>query len=230
MTPEIRNFLNCTAKAFRTPASSCGSVESARDQMRVKMKGLSFPIWCVKYILDEQQLQSPIKMIEEAIDCYIGIANTANSKQDTEDKLAEQIGKLVMEQPSIVDDLEKLLTSEYCKKGMLSYIKEYREGLLPRLAEEIGDSGGYLEEVRKKFDAGDANWVWNKSTSDEKIADVILEYQIIAESNKSLQKCSTLKETVSAWNARTNHIRIPCDAVMKHVGDLRAIKVNEAER
>lgn len=220
MTPEIRNFLNCTAKAFRIPASNCGSVESARDQMRVKMKGLSFPIWCVKYILHEQQLQSPIKMVEETIDCYIGIANTANSNQDTEDKLAEQIGKLVMEQPSIADDLEKLLTSEYCQKGMLSYIKEYKDGLLPLLAEEIGDSGSYLEEVRKKFNAGDANWVWNKSTSDEKIVDVILEYQIIAESNKSLQKCSTLKETVSAWNARTNHIRIPCDAVMKHVGDL----------
>lgn len=217
VTPEVRSFLTCTGKAFQISTAYCGSVESARDQIRVKMKGFSFPIWCVKYILNDDSLSEDVK---KTIDAYIGIANTANSNQDTENSLAEQIGKLVIEKPILSDDLAQLLTSENCQKGMLAYLKIYQDGLLPQLAGEIGDGGNYLNEVKKKFNADDANWVWNKSTVDEKISDVILDYKIVAESNKCLPKCSSLKETISAWNARTNHILIPCDAVMKHVGDL----------
>lgn len=220
MTPEIRKFLKCTAKAFKIPAINCGSVEDARDQMRIKMKGLSFPIWCVKYILEDEGIQTSPQLIEQIIDDYTGIANTANSNQDTEDALAEHIGCKVMENPSVIEDLEKILTNDYCQKGMIAYIKSFKGGVLPQLAIEIGDGGSYIEEVKKKFNAGDANWVWNKSTVNEKIDAVILEYQIVAESNKSLQKCSTLKETVSAWNSRTNNIHIPCEAVAKHIGDL----------
>ena len=42
------------------------------------MKNLQFPIWCVKYLIDNEQLANPKSTIEEVIDCYTGIANTAN--------------------------------------------------------------------------------------------------------------------------------------------------------
>lgn len=220
MTPEVRNFLNCTIRVFKISATNCGSVEDARDQIRIKMKELSFPIWCIKYILDAQQISTPVSILNEIIDCYTGIANTANSQQGTENKLAERIGQLVMECHTIMDDLEVLITNAYCQKGMVAYIKEYKDGVLLQLAEAICDNGIYLEQVKKKFDANEANWVWNQDTVDEKISDVILEYKIIVESNKSLQKCTTLKETISVWNTRTNYIYMPCDIVMKYVGDL----------
>lgn len=113
-----------------------------------------------------------------------------------------------------------LLTSDQCRKGMLAYIAIFKDGILPKLAVEINDGGNYLDAVKAKFSAGDANWVWNTSTADEKISDVILEYQIIAESCKSLGKYSTLKDIISAWNAKTNQIKMPCETLVKTTGDL----------
>jgi hypothetical protein len=218
MSAEIRSFLNCTQSAFRIAAA--GSVESARDQVRIKMKGLSFPIWCVKYILNDAQLHSSADLIEQVIDCYCGIANTANGGKSSESELAEKIGSIALKNPDIVSDLTTLLTSEQCRKGMLAYIDSYKGGILPTLAAEINDGGNYLDAVKAKFSAGDANWVWNTSTADEKISDVILEYQIILESCKSLGKYSTLKDVVFAWNAKTNQIKMPCEALVKATGDL----------
>ena len=51
MSSEQKSFLNCTAHVFNIASSNCGSIESARDQVRSKMKQLTFPIWCIKYLL-----------------------------------------------------------------------------------------------------------------------------------------------------------------------------------
>ena len=222
MSPQLRSFLTCTQTVFRIPAAQCSSVESARDQVRLRMKGFDFPIWCIKYSLNDEQITSSKELIEQVIDRYTGIANTANSSKATanESSLAEEIGSTVINRPEVVADLSHLMTSEQCRKGMLGYISIFRDGILPELASKIGDGGNYLSEVKKKFSASDANWVWSVSTADERISDVILEYQIIAESNKSLPKSTSLRETINAWNARTNQIRIPYEAVAKSTGDL----------
>ena len=221
MSPSQRNYLQCTSKAFGIPMAQCGSIENSRDQIRIKMKGLTFPIWCLKYLLAKTELTTPRDKISEVIDAYCGIANTANGNKTTESDLADQIGKTVDENPTIVQDLEKLLTNEMCRKGMLAYIEQYRGGELNKLAGAIGDNGAYLNEVKQKFNADAANWVWNSETADEKISDVILEYRIIAESNKSLPKCTSLFEVVTGWNKRTNNIRMPYDSLRRYVGDLK---------
>lgn len=218
MGPEIRRFLTCSSKVFHIPDLT--SVENARDQIRIKMKEFAFPIWCLKYILSETPLESSEELVTQVIDDYTGIANTANLTKASESELAERIGRIVNSNPDVEADMERLLTSEQCRKGMLAYIAQFRGGILKQLAEQIGDSGNYLDVVKGKFSAGDANWVWNTSTADEKISDAILEYQIVLESCKSLGKYTTLREAVNAWNARTNQIRIPCEAVAKSTGDL----------
>ena len=221
MSPELRAFLNCTAKAFRIPPENCGSVDSARDHIRIKMKEFDFPVWCVKYTLDQENLRTSPELVAEAIDNYTGVANTNNSRgRDTESGLAEEIGKAVLARPELADDLTRLLNGDQCRRGMRTYIGQYQGGELLKLAREIEDGGAYLEEVRRKFSAPEANWLWDASTADERISDVILEYRIIAESNKSLGQNTTLEDTVSAWNTRTNYIRMPCEVAMKHTGDL----------
>ena len=220
MSPDIRSFLNCAVAAFDLTRSACGSVESTRDQLRIKMKSFAFPIWCVKYTLDNEQFDTNRDVLEKLIDQFSIIVNTANGGNDTESGIAATIGKLVRENPSAEEDLAKLMTGDQCRKGMLEYLKVYRGGLLVQLSAEIGDGGAYIDEVKKRFNASDANWVWAKVSADEKISDVILDYQIVQESNKSLQKCTSIRETVSAWNARTNNIHIPCEAVAKLTGDL----------
>lgn len=221
MGENMRCFLQCTSKAFNIPMAQCGSVESARNQVRIRMKNLIFPIWCLKNILDTIQLESSAELIEDVIDSYCGIANTANSTKSTESELAEHIGSLVNENSAIITDMAKLLNNDMCRKGMLTYIDHFQGGILKQLAIEIKDNGAYLDQVKQKFNADAANWVWNTETADERIADVILEYQIILESNKSLPRCTNLRDVNLEWSKRSNNIKIPYDVLKKYVGDLK---------
>lgn len=225
MSASQRCFLQCTSAVFHIPMGQCGSIEGARDQIRIKMKGLTFPIWCLKHILNTVQLETPIEKVETVIDDYCGIANTANSNKATESDLADQIGTIVHDNAAITQDLEGLLTSEMCRKGMLAYIDIYQGGILRQLANEICDGGAYLDQVKLKFNADAANWVWSSVTADEKISDVILEYRIISESNKSLPKCTSLRDAVLEWNKRSNNIRISYDVLRKYTGDLSQLLV-----
>lgn len=226
MSISQRCFLQCTSAAFRIPMAQCGSVESARDRIRIRMKNLIFPIWCLKYILDTVSLESSKEEIATVIDAYCSIANTANGNKATESDLAERIGNLVYKNSSVTKDLESLFTNEMCREGMLAYIDKYQSGELSKLAAGIGDSGAYLDRVKQKFNADAANWVWNSATADEKISDVILEYRIIVESNKSLPKCTSLRDVVLEWNKRSNNIRMPYDVLRKYTGDLGQLLVH----
>lgn len=220
MTSQMREFLKGSSAVFGIPESQCTSIESTRDQIRIKMRGLQFPIWCIKNSLDNETFESSRDAVEKAIDYYTGIANTANTNQETESSLAEKIGTLFSETPAVISDMKKLINDGKCREGMIAYIGKYKDGELRNLAAEVDDNGQYIDEVKKKFNAGDGNWVWNTQTADERISDVILEYKIIKESNKSLSACRSLSDVISEWNRRTNNIKIPCEAVAKLVGDL----------
>lgn len=126
-----------------------------------------------------------------------------------------------MESSSVVDDLYSLINDDSCQEGMIAYIHNFKNGILIQLAQEINDNGDYLDVIKQKFNAGDANWVWNKSTADDKISDVILEYQIINESNKILEKSKNLSGVISAWNSKIRNIKIAYEVVASHVGELK---------
>lgn len=220
MSEDQRAFLRCTAKAFRIPENQCGSIESARDQIRISMKRFSFPIWCIKYALPQIDHVMPDKRLSEIIDDYCNIANTANGGKGSESELASDIGKAVLATPSIAEDLARVLTNENCQAGMFSYISQFQNGELQRLAAEVGDNGAYLDEVRAKFNSDAANWVWNVETANDKIKDVIRDYKIILESNQSLPRCVSIKDVVRGWNEKTNNIKLSYAAIKKSVGDV----------
>lgn len=220
MSAEQRAFLKCTSEAFRIPMAQCGSIESARDQVRISMKKLSFPIWSVKSILETVETRTSVAIVATVIDDYCGIANTANSSKASESDLADAIGRLVLQNTSLTEDLTHLLTNDMCRKGMLAYIDAYQGGALKNLAAQIGDGGAYLDQVKQKFNADAANWVWNTETANDKINDVILDYRIIAESAKSIPACCSIRDVVSGWNNRTNNIKIAFEALKKVAGDL----------
>ena len=220
MSAEQRAFLQCTSEAFRIHITQCGSIESARDRVRISMKNLSFPIWSVKSILETVEMHTPVATVANVIDDYCGIANTANSSTASESDLADAIGRLVIKNTSLTEDLTRLLTNDMCRNGMLAYIDAYQGGALKTLAAQIGDGGAYLDQVKQKFNADAANWVWNTETADDKINDVILDYRIIAESAKSIPSCCSIRDVVSGWNNRTNNIKMAFDALKKAAGDL----------
>lgn len=220
MTPEVRCFLEMTAQIFHIPQADCTSVENARNQIRIRMKGFYFPLWTIKSIIAEEPLKTSAALVSDLIDMYTGIANDANYGRESSNTLAEKIGHQLLENPSLAEDMMTLCQSEKTKQGMAAYLASFDNGTLIGLAADIKDGGRYMDRVKAGFNAGEANWVWNKDTVDQVIADVILEYKIVKESRVCVGSFSSYEEVLRAWQDKVAHIKIPCEIAKNQVGPL----------
>ena len=106
---------------------------------------------------------------------------------------------------------------------MKVYLDGYRDGELSTLAIAIKDGGNYISEVKKKFNADEANWVWSPETANVKIDETIIEYSIIAESNTMIAPAATLTGCVRNWRDRIENFRISLEAMATEVGDLKEL-------
>ncbi len=219
VTPEEKAFRHLSSIAFSLDPERCTSVEETRALICEQMKHLYFPIWTIKSVLPTTETKSPKEVIRQLIDLYCKIANSGNSGQSPSD-IAQQIGSLSIKYTDAAQDLKSLFTTETCTKGMASYLQTYKEGELVSLANEITDNGKYISCVHDKFDADAANWVWLEETAQQKIDEVILEYQIITASNKVDSHNTTYRETINDWLDKCNHIKISFSAGKDYFGAL----------
>ncbi len=208
-TAEEKAFNEASSQIFEISINLCSSVENTRERIRQKMKEMSFPIWVLKYVLNDAELKTGKDKVEELIDDFSGIANNNNfGAAKTDSDIAMAIGKLCMDNPGVSDDLAVLVTKDKCSDGMKAYLSKYESGELLCLAKEVGDSGQYINRLKKKFDADAANWVWNTDTANQKIDEVILEYRIIVASNKILPKNISFDATIREWTDKCSLIRV----------------------
>lgn len=221
MTEDEKSFNEATSEAFGIPKNQCTSVEQTRERIRGKMKGYTFPIWTLKYILSMEATKTDNVVLSQILDCYCGIANSNNmgTHPVTDNDIAYRIGKLCAEHKNAATDLSSLLNKEKCTEGMKEYLKKFENGELITLSNEISDGGQYINVLRKKFDADAANWVWNVETVQQKIKEVILEYKIIRESNKVISKCVSFDSTISEWCDKCKYIRISYLAAKNYLND-----------
>ena len=217
MTPEVKKFLQVTAASFHISEDRCNSVEDAATSIRIRMKQFEFPLWTVKSLLSQEVLLSEKELLSDLLDGYSTIAN---GSQEEASKVAEAIGKAALDHPSVADDLQLLCQSDKTRQGMFAYVASYQDGLLPRLAQEIADGGKYLMRIKSGFDAGEANWVWRKETADKVISNVILEYQIVAESSRCIGRYHSYSEAVAGWVTKAQQIKLPYEIVRPMVGSL----------
>ncbi|HCC01313.1 MAG TPA: hypothetical protein DHW78_05130 [Ruminococcaceae bacterium] len=208
-TTEEKAFNETSSNIFKIPINLCSSVEQTRDRIRQKMKKLFFPIWVLKYLLDNAKLKTSKDKVEELINDFGGVANSNNfGDTKTDSNFAMAIGKLCIDNPGVSDDLAALVTKDKCSDGMNAYLSKYKDGELLRLAEDVGDGGQYINRLKKKFDADAANWVWNTDTANQKIDETILEYQIIVASNQILPKNISFNATIREWTDKCSLIRV----------------------
>ena len=221
LTSEEKAFNEITSVAFGIPLNLCTSVPNTRERIRGKMKEYSLPIWTLKYILNSTTTKTDKTVLSEIIELFCGIANSNNMGSfKTDSDIAMAIGKLSIGNPEAAVDLKSLLSKENCTNGMLTYLTTFDDGILVALAEEIGDGGQYINVLRKKFDADAASWVWNIETAQQKIREVILEYTIIAESNKVISKSISYEATIREWCDKCGYIRISYAAAKNYLDEL----------
>lgn len=219
MTEEIRKFNELTCAAFGIGAEQCTNLPNTRNYIRNRMKELTFPVWCVEYCLGDVSIASSEAVVVKVIQLYSGLANNVNMGKSESD-IAAEVGTLYKNNPTLIQDLPYLFTKDMCRAGMSNYLAEYNDGELVRLAEQIEDEGQYLNEVKKKFDADSANWVWVKETADKKISEVTVEYMIIAESSRLIGKTKTLREALDGWKSKCGNIRVSYEASKNYLGDV----------
>lgn len=218
LTKEEKSFNEASSLIFDIPLNQCTNIEQTRERIRNEMKKLSFPIWSLKYVLKDSVFKTNISLVEQLIDLYSGIANSQNmAGGQTDNDIAMNIGKACIQNTELALDLKSVFTQEKCVEGMKSYLKIFENGKMIQLAEEIGDNGQYINVLKSKFDADAANWVWNQETAEQKIREVILEYQIIAESNKVISKTTSFKNTISEWCDKCSYIRISYPAAKNYL-------------
>ena len=219
MTEEIRKFNELTCAAFGIGTEQCTNIPNTRNYIRNRMKELTFPIWCIEYCLSDVSLATSESVVSTVIQLYSGLANNANIGKSESD-IAKKIGILYKNNPTLIQDLPHLFTKDTCRAGMANYLATYDDGKLVTLAEQIEDDGQFINEVKRKFDADSANWVWIRETADKKISEVIVEYTIIAESNELIGKAKNLREALDGWKSKCGNIRVSYEASKNYLGDV----------
>ena len=87
----------------------------------------------------------------------------------TESDLADAIGRKSMRTLILLMTLQNSLQMKNVKPECLYTLETIGLDLLETLALEVDDNGAYIDQVKQKFNADAANWVWNSETADEKI-------------------------------------------------------------
>lgn len=215
LTEEEKAFNQASSAIFQIPLEQCTNVEQTRHHIREKMNTFPFPIWCLKYVVDDTQTN-----LHKLIDYYKEIANNNGSSGKSDSDIAISIGKLCAQNNALVDNLKVIMNSEKCIEGMKNYIQQFENGELITLADAIGDNGQYINVLQSKFDAKDANWVWNIETAEQKIKEVILEYRIIVESNKINAKKTSFSDTMQEWRSKCSLIRLSYPAIKSYVTEI----------
>lgn len=210
MTQEDREFCRLTERIFHVPQNQCSSIEATVRLIRIKMKDLGFPLWCLKEI-DEQGLS-------DFIDKFTEIVNPG--KELGAAQLATEIGKMSLARTSAGDALSALVTKENCQRGMKVFLKQFEEGEVLRLANEIGAEEEVIGDVRKRFDATEALWLWDRQTGEARIRDLLLDYGIVSRSNAFNAKTRSLKECFGEWRNRLTFVKISRDALKNALPDL----------
>lgn len=221
MPQEVKAFIDITSKAFGISKSQCTSVEAARERVRAKMRELSFPIWTLDYIIEGESIDTDVEVVKRLVELYGFLANNVKEETDmSENDIAIEIGKISLKNASAMSDLEKLFTAEKCQIGIKAFLDVYKDGELIKLANAVNDGNQYINVLRSKFAVDAANWVWRKGTAEAVIDSVILEYQIIEESNKCVGTSKSYKDALRAWSGKANNMRLSFSAIKNDVDDL----------
>lgn len=220
LTEAERAFNKATSDAFLIDPKYCVSITDTRLRIREQMKTFSFPIWLIEYAIDDIKFKTNKDTVCTLIDCYCAIANNQNDgKGKSDSDIALEIGELCINYPDVVEDLKTVLTKDRCKKGMLKYLETYDGGKLVSIASSVGDGGQYINHLEYKFSSDAANWVWNKDTVHSKIDELIIEYEIIENSNKVLAKNTTYVDTIRAWNDKIGQIRLAYSVIKNNLDE-----------
>lgn len=224
VTPEEKAFFNASSKAFDISHQYCTSVEHTRTYIRNKMKEFAFPLWTLKYAIEIIDRVTKGEELCTLLEHYCNLANNVKDNSGKSDNdIAMEIGRIIISDESLIDQLSLVLTKENCTRGMELFIKAYYSELLS-LAIDINDGGQYINVLREKFDADAANWVWKQDTAESKIKELICEYKIAKATSEVLHNpCKSYKDALNLWAARCSNMHLAYQVIKNHTSQIDSL-------
>ena len=219
-TKELRAYYKAIAEIFNKSQITCTTISDSIELIRASIKKYDYPLWILKNALNSSSLKYGIDVYEEVIDAITGIANNENiDPSKTENNYAVKIGECYIAHQELAFELKKLLNNNNLMHGMVSYVKNYKEGKLINLAQEINDNDNYLNLLKAKFDAQDAKWVWREETVQKKIDEIIYDYKVIIATNKSFPRVDNIRSAKISWLNKCNDIHISYELAKNVLGE-----------
>lgn len=201
MTQEERSFYDVTEAAWGVPATTCSSPSQVGNLISNRMRELSYPVWC---------LEEVDTGVFDIVKKYIALVQ---SEGKSTHNIAIEIGKIVMQRPSVEQNLKALLTPDKCKEGMELFLKHFENGKLVDLAKEIGAEDLLLGDIRKIFSVKHSA-LWVGETGQSEIQKLIVEYEVIKQTNYLLNvSCNSKEKMLNAWRDELKFIGFSCEAL-----------------
>lgn len=188
MTPEEIAFYDLTKKAWGITSTTISTADQASIQIKSKIQQLKLPIWSLEYA-DNYGVYDIIKK-------YITLVQ--NEGQEAH-RIANEIGRIAINKPTLADNMERLITIENCQVGMRSFLEIYENGKLKQLANDIGASNTLLTDIANLFSV-EFSSLWKEDTGKSQIDNLIVDYTFVKISNEILNILAhSKKSAIDGW-------------------------------
>ena len=199
MSANQRQFMEFVSAVFDVTENI--SVEQSAQKLRTKLNKLGYPLWC--YVDAAQD------KYKKFLRLLAGIAHSKES--DSIADLSERAGKFLTDNPAAFRDLKNFFTADNGCEIFTDFLKSFEGGKIFELAQKIGIEN-VVGECRKRVTDGDGIWLRDKETAEGDLQNLIVDYQIVVESQKFGIVGKSLNACVKNWADYFRfNLKIPAD-------------------
>ena len=202
MTPEEKAFYDLTETVWGITPNTCSSPAQATSLILGKMREFGYPVWCLEDV-DTFGVFDIVKM-------YLKLVQ---SKDNEAHSIANEIGKIAIQRPSLAANLKAILNADKCKEGMLAFLSRFENGKLLILARDIGATNEMLTDIKRLFSV-QYSALWIGSTGEDEIKKLITDYDFVKQTNLLLNVAANNKDAAFRnWRDTLRFIGFSCEAI-----------------
>lgn len=219
-TPEHKEFCRITTDIFNLPEGKVNSVEDAAKNICIRLIKSRYPLWTLRYFVEENYFAAPhkniclrfLQLIEEFVNPQTGRDAT---------KVADDIFLIYEKYPFVVEELKDIVREENFRKGMTGYVAQYK----PELQKIVGRlkllDSEYLSRLNEKL-SEDSAYLWKVDDVNRQIDNLCDELRLIEAINGILSTPQKeLPEAFEVLEDKCNSIKIPYAVVEEFQPELK---------
>lgn len=187
------------------------SVEQCAQKLRLKLKNLGYPLWCYVDAADDNY--------KDFLRLIAGIANSQGAENIS--ALTERAGQFLLNNPAAFHDLKIFLTEQRGREIFTDFIKNFEAGIIFELAQKIGIDNP-VAQCQARITSGDGIWLHDKETAVDDLKKLIVDYKIVAESQKFSIDGKSFRTCMQSWQVWCQfNLKIPADVMSDYYPPLK---------